>query len=156
MSEPASPSPRPASGRGSARSKARKRALDILFEAELRGNDPLQTLAERAADADPPLRDYTRTLVEGVADHRDAIDARISAALAQGWSLPRTPRVDRSALRIAVLEIDHLDVPDAVAVSEAIRLVADLSTDDSPSFVGGVLGAIVNSKAAPAPEDVAS
>ncbi len=146
-----SPAARPGSGRGSARSKARKRALDILFESELRGRDPLETLAERAAEADPPLRDYTRTLVEGVADHREAIDARISAALARGWTLPRTPRVDRSALRIAVLEIDHLEVPDAVAVSEAVRLVADLSTDDSPSFVGGVLGAVIDSKSATAP-----
>jgi N utilization substance protein B len=158
VSEAPSPPPtRPSSGGGSARSKARKRALDILFEAELRGTDPLQTLAERAADAEPPLRDYTRTLVEGVAEHRGAIDARISAALAKGWSLPRTPRVDRSALRIAVLEIDHLDVPDAVAVAEAVRLVADLSTDDSPGFVGGVLGAIVSSKApAPTVDGVAS
>ena len=137
--------------RGSARSKARKRALDILFESELRGRDPLETLAERSEEADPPLREYTRTLVEGVVAHQDAIDARISKALAKGWTLPRTPRVDRSALRIAVLEIDHLDVPDAVAVSEAVRLVADLSTDDSPNFVGGVLGAVVDSKAAPAP-----
>ncbi len=161
MSEAPTPSPspaaRPGSGRGSARSKARKRALDILFESELRGRDPLETLAERAAEADPPLRDYTRTLVEGVAAHREQIDARISAALAKGWTLPRTPRVDRSALRIAVLEIDHLDVPDAVAVSEAVRLVADLSTDDSPSFVGGVLGAVVETKdAPPSPETVAS
>lgn len=151
-----SPEPSPAAARPgarvSSRSKARKRALDILFESELRGRDPLETLAERAAEADPPLRDYTRTLVEGVADHRDAIDARISAALAKGWTLPRTPRVDRSALRIAVLEIDHLEVPDAVAVSEAVRLVADLSTDDSPSFVGGVLGAVVDSKPEPTPD----
>jgi N utilization substance protein B len=156
VSDPGTLPNRPA-GRGSARSKARKRALDILFESELRGRDALETLAERAAEADPPLRDYTRTLVEGVAAHRDQIDARISAALAKGWTLPRTPRVDRSALRIAVLEIDHLDVPDAVAVSEAVRLVADLSTDDSPSFVGGVLGAVVQTKdAPPSPETVAS
>lgn len=151
------PVPQPAPARVSARAKARKRALDILFESEVRGTDLLETLAARAADADPPLRDYTRTLVEGVADHRESIDARISAALAKGWTLPRTPRVDRSALRIAVLEIDHLDVPDAVAVAEAVRLVAELSTDESPSFVGGVLGAIVNSKqAGPAAETVAS
>jgi len=163
VSDPASTTPasapaRNGSGRVSSRAKARKRALDILFEAEVRGTDPLETLAARAADADPPLRDYTRTLVEGVADHREAIDARISAALAKGWTLPRTPRVDRSALRIAVLEIDHLEVPDAVAVAEAIRLVAELSTDESPSFVGGVLGAIIDSKApatVPA-QDVAS
>jgi N utilization substance protein B len=159
VSDPASPSssPRVAPARVSSRAKARKRALDILFEAEVRGTDPLETLAARAADADPPLRDYTRTLVEGVAAHREAIDSRISAALAKGWTLPRTPRVDRSALRIAVLEIDHLEVPDAVAVAEAIRLVADLSTDESPSFVGGVLGAIIASKAAVPPvADVAS
>lgn len=168
VSDPASPSSAPAPARAgtartSARSKARKRALDILFESEVRGTDPLVTLAERAADAEPPLRDYTRTLVEGVADHREAIDARISAALAKGWTLPRTPKVDRSALRIAVLEIDHLEVPDSVAVSEAVRLVSDLSTDESPSFVHGVLGAIVDSKPAapsaepaPAAEDVAS
>jgi N utilization substance protein B len=149
VSEPASSSAsaRAGTGRVSSRAKARKRALDILFEAEVRGTDPLETLAAHAADADPPLRDYTRVLVEGVADHRAAIDARISAALAQGWTLPRTPRVDRTALRIAVLEIDHLEVPDAVAVAEAVRLVGDLSTDESPKFVGGVLGAIVDSKA---------
>ena len=147
MSDPAiTPPAPPAPVRVSARAKARKRALDILFESEVRGTDVLETLAARAADADPPLRDYTRTLVEGVADHRDAIDTRISAALARGWSLPRLPRVDRSALRIAVLEIDHLTVPDAVAVAEAIRLVGDLSTDESPSFVGGVLGAIIDTK----------
>ena len=159
MSDPASSSSAPAragTARTSARSKARKRALDILFESEVRGTDPLVTLAERAADAEPPLRDYTRTLVEGVADHREAIDARISAALASGWTLPRTPKVDRSALRIAVLEIDHLEVPDSVAVSEAIRLVSDLSTDESPAFVHGVLGAIVDSKAPAVPAHAAT
>ncbi len=159
MSDPASstaPGARKEAGRGSARARARKRALDILFESEVRGTDLLETLAARSADADPPLRDYTRTLVGGVADHREAIDARISAALAKGWTLPRTPRVDRSALRIAVLEIDHLEVPDAVAVAEAVRLVSDLSTDESPRFVSGVLSAIVSTKAAPAAEGVAS
>lgn len=126
--------------------KARKRALDILFEAELRDADPLATLADRAADAEPPIRDYTRDLVRGVVSHQDAIDARIVAALAAGWSLKRLPRVDRTAMRIAVYEIDHTAVPDAVAVSEAVGLVAQLSTDDSPSFVNGVLGTIVDTK----------
>jgi N utilization substance protein B len=130
------------------RSKSRKRALDILFEAELRGTDALATLAERAADADPPVRDYTAVLVEGVVAHAAEIDARISAAAARGWSLARMPRVDRTALRIAVLEIDHLDVPDAVAVAEAVALVAELSTDASPAFVNGVLGTIVSTKVA--------
>ena len=146
MSEPAAAA-KPASRPSSTRSKARKRALDILFEAELRGTDTLETLEQRSADADPPVRDYTKLLVEGVSAHGHEIDARISASLAQGWSLPRTPRVDRTALRIAVFEIDYLDVPDAVAATEAVHLVSDLSTDDSPSFVHGVLGAIVASKA---------
>ena len=130
-----------------ARSKARKRALDILFEAELRENDPLTTLAERSAAAEPPVRDFTTALVEGVSAHRGAIDARIVTALAEGWSLPRLPRVDRSIMRIAVYEIDHSPVPDAVAVSEAVRLAAQLSTDDSPSFVNGVLRTVVDTKA---------
>ena len=132
--------------RSPTRSKARKRALDILFEAELRGIDPLQTLAERAADAEPPVRDYTRTLVEGVSTHAETIDQRLSAVLATGWTLPRLPRVDRTALRIAAFELDHLDVPPAVVVSEAVHLVAELSTDDSPAFVNGVLGSLVDTR----------
>jgi transcription antitermination protein NusB len=132
--------------RGSSRSKARKRALDILFEAELRETDPVATLEERAAAADPPVREYTAKLVRGVAAHADEIDARISACLAPGWSLPRIPRVDRNALRIAVFEIDYGEVPDAVAISEAVQLVSELSTDDSSAFVNGVLRAVAASK----------
>jgi transcription antitermination protein NusB len=131
--------------RSSSRSKARKRALDILFEAELRGADPVATLEERAAAADPPVREYTAKLVRGVAAHASEIDARISACLAPGWTLPRMPRVDRNALRIAVFEIGYGEVPDAVAISEAVQLVSELSTDDSPSFVNGVLSAVVAS-----------
>jgi N utilization substance protein B len=132
--------------RTSTRSKARKRALDILFEADLRGDDPLATLAERTAEADPPVRDYTATLVKGVVEHASDIDARIASAAVRGWSLARMPRVDRAALRVAVLEIDHLEVPDAVAVAEAVSLVGELSTDDSPSFVNGLLGTVVATK----------
>jgi transcription antitermination protein NusB len=132
--------------RSSSRSKARKRALDILFEAELRGTDPVATLEERAAAADPPVREYTAKLVRGVDAHGSEIDARISAHLAAGWSLQRMPRVDRNALRIAVFEIDYGEVPDAVAISEAVQLVSELSTDDSSAFVNGVLRAIAASK----------
>jgi N utilization substance protein B len=135
-------------GRGSSRSKARKRALDILFEAELRGADLLATLGERVAAADPPVRKYTAELVRGVAAHASEIDTRISACLAPGWSLPRIPRVDRNALRIAVYEIDHGEVPDPVAISEAVQLVSELSTDDSPAFVNGVLRAVAESRVA--------
>jgi N utilization substance protein B len=130
----------------STRSKARKRALDILFEAELRDTDPVATLEERAADANPPVRDYTAELVRGVAAHTAEIDARISACLASGWTLPRMPRVDRNALRIAVYEIDYGQAPDAVAVAEAVQLVSELSTDESPAFVNGVLRAVTTSK----------
>jgi N utilization substance protein B len=133
-------------GRSSTRSKARKRALDILFEAELRGRDPLQTLAERAADAEPPVREYTRTLVEGVTANSEAIDQRLSAALAAGWTLPRLPRVDRTALRIAAFELDDLGLPPGVVVSEAVHLVGELSTDESPAFVNGVLGSLVDTR----------
>jgi N utilization substance protein B len=129
----------------STRSKARKRALDIVFEAELRGLDPLTTLADRTEAADPPVREYTAELVRGVAAHADEIDARISACLAPGWTLVRIPRVDRSALRIAVFEIDYGEVPDPVAVAQAVQLVSDLSTDESPAFVNGVLRAITAS-----------
>ena len=146
MSEAAATDPdaRPSS----TRSKARKRALDILFEAELRESDPLQTLAERRADAAPPVRDYTAELVQGVHAHTDAIDARIAAGLRRGWTLPRLPRVDRTALRIAAYELDYTDLPPAVVVSEAVHLVAELSTDDSPAFVQGVLGGLVRSQQA--------
>jgi N utilization substance protein B len=129
----------------STRSKARKRALDILFEAELRDTDPVATLEERTAAANPPVRQYTAELVRGVTAHVTEIDARISACLAPGWTLPRIPRVDRNVLRIAVYEIDYGEVPDAVAVSEAVQLVSDLSTDESPAFVNGVLRAVATS-----------
>ena len=146
MSEPAAAAagPRPSS----ARSKARKRALDILFESELRGTDPLQTLTERAADPTRPMRDHTAALVEGVHAHAEVIDARIAGALRAGWTLPRLPRVDRIALRIATYELDYTDLPPAVVVSEAVRLVSELSTDDSPAFVQGVLGALTSTRQA--------
>jgi transcription antitermination protein NusB len=146
MSEPASPEPDSVRrGRGSSRSKARKRALDILFEAELRGADALATLEERTAAADPPVRRYTTQLVRGVVAHASEIDAKISTCLAPGWALPRIPRVDRTVLRIAVFEIDYGDVPDAVAVSEAVQMVSELSTEDSPAFVNAVLRTVATS-----------
>jgi N utilization substance protein B len=130
----------------SARSKARKAALDVLFESDLRGRDPLATLEQRIADSEAPVRDYTKVIVEGVTQHQAEIDRRIIDSLSAGWTLDRMPRVDRTAVRIAVYEIDHLEVPDAVAVAEAVALVGDLSTDDSPDYVNGLLGKIISTK----------
>jgi N utilization substance protein B len=130
-----------------ARTKARKRALDILFECEVRGASIGETLDERIVAGDPPVNEYTVTLIRGMVEHQARIDELIST-YAQGWSLERMPAVDRNVLRIGVLEVLYLDeTPDAVAVSEAMSLVRDLSTDDSPAFVNGVLGNIVKDKA---------
>lgn len=131
-----------------ARSKARKRALDVLFESEVRRLPLGATLDERVAAGEPPVNEYTITLVRGVAEHQARIDELISS-YAQGWSLERMPAVDRNVLRIGVLEILYVDdVPDAVAVSEAMKLVRELSTDESPPFVNGVLGSILRDKSA--------
>ena len=130
-----------------ARSKARKRALDVMFESEVRGLGPDRTLPERIAAAEPPVNAYTAPLVRGVAEHQGRLDDLLST-YSQGWSLQRMPAVDRNALRIGVFEVLYVEeVPDAVAVSEAINLVRDLSTDESPAFVNGVLGHIVRDKA---------
>lgn len=128
-----------ATPRTSARSKARKRALDILFESELREADPVSTLLVRTEDADPPVREYTTELVKGVSEHAREIDARIADALQAGWTLARMPRVDRNLARIAVYELDYTDLPPSVAVAEAVTLASGLSTDESPAFLNGVL-----------------
>ena len=131
-----------------ARSKARRRALDILFESEARGVPSAEVLEERFSAGDPPVHDYTVTLVRGAAENASRID-ELLASYAQGWSLARMPAVDRNVLRIGVFEIMYVDdVPDAVAVSEALNLVRELSTDESPTFVNGVLGNILRNKPA--------
>jgi N utilization substance protein B len=125
-----------------ARTKYRKRALDILFESELQGLPVGGTLAERLEVNDPPVHPYTVRLVEGVAAHAERIDALI-AANAKGWTLDRMPTVDRNLLRIATYEITEVeDVPAAVAIAEAVELAKDLSTEDSAGFINGVLSAI--------------
>ena len=129
-----------------ARSKARKRALDILFASELRSDNPIEALATAVADGDGPSNAYTTELVEGVHENRSRID-EVLKEYAQGWTLERMPAVDRNVLRIGVYEIlFNADVPDAVAMSESLALVRELSTDDSPTFVNGVLGSISRDK----------
>jgi N utilization substance protein B len=128
-----------------ARSKARKRAVDLLYEADLRGTDPVTTLAERVALADPPVNDYTVELVEGVSRWHDEIDA-ILRDYAEGWTVDRMPGVDRAVLRLGVYELLWRDdVPDAVAIDEAVELAKSLSTDESPRFINGVLGTVLKS-----------
>ena len=134
-----------------ARTKARKRALDVLFESEVRGLPLDGTLEERLAAQDPPIGDYSVELVRGVSEHQERIDELLSR-YAEGWTLDRMPSVDRNVLRLGVFELLYAeDVPDAVALSEAVALVEDLSTDESPSFVNGVLGAIQRHKTSAAP-----
>ena len=125
-----------------ARSRARKRALDILFEAEQRGLPTLQLLSERQSLGDVPVQPYAAELVRGVATHSDRIDELISWNLVD-WTMERLPAVDRNILRIGVYELLWAgDVPDGVAISEAVALAQDLSTDNSPTFVNGVLARI--------------
>jgi transcription antitermination protein NusB len=136
--------PRPAKGRH----HARKRAVDLLFEADSRGLSPVEVADSRTAlaEANPDvkaLHPYTAAVAHGVGDQSAHIDDLISTHL-QGWTLDRLPAVDRAILRVAVWELLYAgDVPEPVAVDEAVQLAKELSTDDSPAFVNGVLGQIM-------------
>ncbi len=137
----------------SARTKARKRAVDAVFAADLRKISPLTLLddvADLAADRQnqETIFGYARSIVQGVVDHHEEIDDLLET-YSQGWALDRMPHLDRAILRVAVWEILHNpDVPDAVAVNEAVELAKELSTDDSGSFVNGLLSRIASTKTA--------
>jgi transcription antitermination protein NusB len=130
-----------------ARRKARKRALDVLYEADLRDLPPRQVLVtylERIAKPHPDHLDYTVSLVEGVAENLDRIDELI-ASYAEGWTLERMPVVDRNLARIAVYELLYVpEIDDPVAITEAVELARQMSTDDSPRFLNGILGRIAD------------
>ncbi len=129
-----------------ARSKARKRALDVLYEASQRSADPMAVLRERLAQSDPPVPEYATELVEGVVTHQERIDELLST-YAESWTLERMPPVDLAALRIGVYELLWCDgVPDGVAVSEAVALASSLSTDESAGFVNGLLARLLQLK----------
>jgi transcription antitermination protein NusB len=129
-----------------ARSKARKRALDVLYEASQRAADPMATLRERLAQSDPPVPEYATELVEGVVTHQERIDELLST-YAESWTLDRMPPVDLAALRIGAYELLWCDdVPDEVAVSEAVALAGSLSTDESAGFVNGLLARLLSLK----------
>ena len=135
----------------SVRSKARKHSLDILYEADIRKSDALAIIETRlniSEDADlPPIRDYTRILVAGVIEHKRKIDELIATYI-QGWDLDRLAAVDRNILRIAIYEILWApDIPEAVAIDEALALAKDLSTEESAGYIHGVLAKITSIKA---------
>jgi len=131
----------------SARSKARKRALDVLFASDVRGESANDALDRAIAEGDAPTNAYTVVLVRGVVEHLVRIDELLTT-YSEGWSLERMPAVDRNVLRLGVFELLYAeDVPDPVAVTEAMALVRDLSTDESPAFVNGILGNIMRNKA---------
>ncbi|MET1021283.1 MAG: transcription antitermination factor NusB [Arthrobacter sp.] len=124
----------------SARGKARNRALEVLFEAEQRSVSAFDVLKSRREQTDQIVNPYTLEIVEGVVSHRVAIDEFLET-YSQGWTLERMPSVDRTILRIGTWELLYNDdVPDGVAVSEAVALAKTLSTDESPSFINGLLG----------------
>ena len=127
-----------------ARRKSRKRALDVLYEADLRGLPVLDVLDAyvKRIDPRPEHLGYAETIVRGVVDQRDRIDELVSS-YAEGWTLDRMPAVDRNLARIAVWEILYADgVDDAVAISEAVELARSLSTEESPRFLNGMLARI--------------
>ena len=129
-----------------ARAKARRRALEFLFEAEARDVDPLGVAISRRENSDIVLNEYSLTIIEGVMAHLDRID-EVLESYVKDWTIERMPAVDRAALRIGVWELLYNDdVPDAVAVAEAVVNVRELSTDESPEFVNGVLGRIQSVK----------
>ena len=134
----------------SARSKARKQALDLLYETDIRGTNLVETLVARDIPADGPdvrpIREYTRELVNGVSDNRRKIDELITT-YAQGWDMDRLPAVDRNILRLGIYEILWSNsVPTSVAIDEALDLAKELSSDDSSKYIHGVLGRIASIK----------
>lgn len=131
-----------------ARTKSRRRAIDLLFEAEQRKVNAADLLKERLAApvTEAPLNQFTADLVSGVVDNWTQINELLTT-YSQGWTLDRMPAVDRAILRLGAFEILHsTEVPEAVAISEAVALATELSTDDSPKFVNGLLGRLAEVK----------
>lgn len=134
----------------SARSKARKQTLDLLYESDIRSSDLLELLSSRDlvenGDDAPSIRDYTRLLIEGIHQNKRKIDELIST-YSQGWDMDRLAAVDRNILRLAIFEILWAEeIDDAIAIDEALILAQSLSTDDSAAFIHGVLARITSIK----------
>lgn len=134
----------------SARSKARKQTLDLLYESDIRGTSAADILESRDIHEEGPdarpIREYTKELIAGVSEHRRKIDELITT-YAKGWDMDRLPAVDRNILRLAIFEILWKnDLDDAVAIDEALTLAKELSTDESAGYIHGVLGRIASIK----------
>lgn len=134
----------------SARSKARKQALDLLFEADIRSASALDLLTLRDIEEEGPdarpIREFTKLLIVGVTENKRKIDELI-ATYAQGWDMDRLPAVDRNILRLGIYEIVwSSDLDDGIAIDEALTLAKDLSTDESAGYIHGVLGRISSIK----------
>ncbi|MGL5857832.1 MAG: transcription antitermination factor NusB [Angustibacter sp.] len=134
-----------------ARSKARRRAVEVLFEADQRGVDPVVVVQDRVRRAQPPINEYTVTLVRGVVQRRERLDELLTT-YSQGWTIDRMPAVDRAILRAGAWELLFNDaVPDPVVINEAVELATALSTEGSPTFVNGLLGRLLELKPVLAP-----
>jgi N utilization substance protein B len=147
MGDPRQPASGDAPEFNPSRRKSRRRALDVLYSADLRDASPSavlsETLARMGGDVPPPMG-YATELVEGVVAHADRID-ELLASYAEGWTLDRMPVIDRNLARIAVYEMVYRDdIDDVVAISEAVALAEELSTDSSPRFLNGLLGRIAD------------
>ncbi len=129
--------------------KARKAALDVLFAAELRGIGFVEMFDERRNLDDVVFRGLTTRIVLGVAEHQGEIDARLAALVSDSWSVQRMPAVDRNLARMALFELDYTDTPGPVVIAEAVRLASDLSTDESPSFLNGLLAKALTTRKPP-------
>jgi N utilization substance protein B len=134
----------------SARSKARKQTLDLLYESDIRSSDLLALLASRDVEEEGldvrPIREYTKSLIEGIHANKRKIDELITT-YAQGWDMDRLPAVDRNILRLGIYEILWApELDDAIVIDEALSLAKDLSTDDSAGYIHGVLGRIASIK----------
>ena len=134
----------------SARSKARKQSLDLLYESDIRGTVALEILESRdIEEVGPdarPIREYTKELISGISEHRRKIDELIST-YAQGWDMDRLPAVDRNILRLGIFELLWgRELTDSIIIDEALTLAKDLSTEESAGYIHGVLGRIASIK----------
>jgi N utilization substance protein B len=130
----------------STRSKARKAALDLLYESDIRKTSPQTLLTKRVTELEYVIREFTKDLVDGVESHRRKIDELITT-YSQGWDMDRMPVIDRNILRLGIYELLWSEsVPTSVAISEALELAQTLSTDDSSKYINGVLSKVLEIK----------